>query len=129
MARVHSFSDIVVASASEDPFSTVWVSRLRVNFHSPHPVDNRMLKIRKVLPKAAGTMFLISVERIREGSMRNLRHGWAVAVLCAATVVSACTSSDSSLTTGSVGYGAHSADYSLRPACASGFGNDRPCSY
>jgi hypothetical protein len=62
--------------------------------------------------------------------MRHLRHCWAVAVLAAATVVSACTtSSDTSVTTGSVGYGAHSADYSLRPACASGFGNDRPCSY
>jgi hypothetical protein len=38
------------------------------------------------------------------------------------------TSSNSPLTTGSIGYGRHNADFSLRPACASGFGNDRPCS-
>jgi hypothetical protein len=62
--------------------------------------------------------------------MGNLGRWWLVAMLAATTVVSACsTTSDTSLTTGSVGYGRHNADYALRPACAGGFGNDRPCSY
>ncbi|RUM22202.1 hypothetical protein EFQ99_25245 [Rhizobium vallis] len=52
----------------------------------------------------------------------------AAAVIIVAVSVSSCTTSSSdSIHTGSVGYG--NADFSLRPACASGFGNDRPCSY
>ncbi|WP_132651264.1 MULTISPECIES: hypothetical protein [unclassified Rhizobium] len=55
-----------------------------------------------------------------------LAAGAAVIVL--ATISSCTTSSDSSIQTGSVGYG-QSADFGLRPACLGGFGNDRPCSY
>ncbi|WP_246778985.1 hypothetical protein [Rhizobium sp. BK650] len=53
----------------------------------------------------------------------------AGATVIAIAVTSSCTtSSDSSIQTGSVGYG-QSADFALRPACLGGFGNDRPCSY
>ncbi|MFL5020497.1 MAG: hypothetical protein ACJ8EW_30755 [Rhizobium sp.] len=54
-------------------------------------------------------------------------------LLTAATAVivvalSSCTtSSNDSMQTGSAGY--TGADYSLRPACRDGFGNDHPCSY
>ncbi|MBZ9791910.1 hypothetical protein K9B32_17570 [Rhizobium sp. 3T7] len=63
--------------------------------------------------------------------MKTLRKmmclGMVVAVMGVATACS--TNSDAPRTTGSVGYGAHNADFALRPACRSGFGNDRPCSY
>ncbi|MBY5345362.1 hypothetical protein ACCS54_01335 [Rhizobium johnstonii] len=50
------------------------------------------------------------------------------AVIVVAIASSSCTTaSNSSMQTGSIGYG--SADLSLRPACRGGFGNDRPCSY
>ncbi|OWV99995.1 hypothetical protein [Rhizobium sp. R693] len=55
------------------------------------------------------------------------RLGMAVALAAIATACS--TNSDAPRTTGSVGYGAHNADFALRPACSGGFGNDRPCSY
>nr|WP_081593602.1 hypothetical protein [Rhizobium mesoamericanum] len=58
---------------------------------------------------------------------KMMRLGIIVAVASAAAACS--TSSDAPQTTGSVGYGAHHADFALRPACAGGFGNDRPCSY
>ncbi|WP_112545198.1 hypothetical protein LVY75_17440 [Sinorhizobium sp. B11] len=51
------------------------------------------------------------------------------AVIVAVITSSCATSSDSSIQTGSVGYGSQSTDFGLRPACLGGFGNDRPCSY
>ncbi|MFF0922679.1 hypothetical protein ACFYE8_23610 [Rhizobium leguminosarum] len=52
----------------------------------------------------------------------------ATAVIVVAVSSSSCTtSSNASMQTGSVGY--TGADYSLRPACRDGFGNDHPCSY
>jgi hypothetical protein len=52
----------------------------------------------------------------------------ATAVIVVAVSSSSCTtSSNDSMQTGSVGY--TGADYSLRPACRDGFGNDHPCSY
>ncbi|ARO34384.1 hypothetical protein NXC14_PC00852 (plasmid) [Rhizobium sp. NXC14] len=52
----------------------------------------------------------------------------ATAATVVAVSLSSCTTSSSDqVQTGSVGYG--STDFSLRPACRSGFGNDRPCSY
>ncbi|XUM49917.1 hypothetical protein NBG89_24380 (plasmid) [Rhizobium sp. YTU87027] len=53
--------------------------------------------------------------------------GMVVAFVGIATACS--TNSGAPRTTGSVGYGAHNADFALRPACSGGFGNDRPCSY
>ncbi|WP_405049305.1 MULTISPECIES: hypothetical protein [unclassified Rhizobium] len=63
--------------------------------------------------------------------MDTLRRMISVGMLVAiAGLASACsTSSEAPLTTGSVGYGRHNADFDLRPACSGGFGNDRPCSY
>ncbi|MBY5566118.1 hypothetical protein HFO55_02445 [Rhizobium leguminosarum] len=52
----------------------------------------------------------------------------ATAVIVVAVSSSSCTTtSNGSMQTGSVGY--TGADYSLRPACRDGFGNDHPCSY
>nr|WP_306910880.1 hypothetical protein [Rhizobium mesoamericanum] len=63
--------------------------------------------------------------------MKPLRKMMCLGIIVAvASLATACsTSSDAPRTTGSVGYGAHHADFALRPACAGGFGNDRPCSY
>ncbi|MBY3121500.1 hypothetical protein HFO41_33845 [Rhizobium leguminosarum] len=52
----------------------------------------------------------------------------ATAVIVVAVSSSSCTTtSNDTMQTGSVGY--TGADYSLRPACRDGFGNDHPCSY
>ncbi|MBY5637432.1 hypothetical protein HFO39_22120 [Rhizobium leguminosarum] len=51
-----------------------------------------------------------------------------IAVIVIAVSSSSCTTtSNDSMQTGSVGY--TGTDYSLRPACRDGFGNDHPCSY
>jgi len=63
--------------------------------------------------------------------MEMLRKIMCVGMFFAVTgIATACsTSSVDPRTTGSVGYGRNNADFALRPACAGGFGNDRPCSY
>jgi hypothetical protein len=54
----------------------------------------------------------------------------AVTAVVVVAMSSSCTTdSNDSMQTGSIGYTSHSADFSLRPACRDGFGNDRPCSY
>lgn len=59
--------------------------------------------------------------------VRKLLTAAAAVIAVAVSLPSCTTSSSDPVQTGSVGYG--NADFSLRPACRSGFGNDRPCSY
>ncbi|MBY5403669.1 MULTISPECIES: hypothetical protein [Rhizobium] len=60
--------------------------------------------------------------------MLQVRKLLTAATAVIVVVLSSCTtSSNDSMQTGSVGY--TGADYSLRPACRDGFGNDHPCSY
>ncbi|WP_151343551.1 hypothetical protein [Rhizobium leguminosarum] len=60
---------------------------------------------------------------------RKLLAALTAVIVVAMSSSSCTTASDDSMQTGSVGYTSRSADFSLRPACRDGFGNDRPCSY
>ncbi|MDC7745638.1 MULTISPECIES: hypothetical protein [Rhizobium] len=59
--------------------------------------------------------------------IRKLLAAVTAVIVIAVSSSSCTTTSNDSMQTGSVGY--TGADFSLRPACRDGFGNDHPCSY
>ncbi|MDC9812154.1 MULTISPECIES: hypothetical protein [Rhizobium] len=59
--------------------------------------------------------------------IRKLLAAVTAVIVVAVSSSSCTTTSNDSMQTGSVGY--TGADFSLRPACRDGFGNDHPCSY